>query len=142
MFVTFIQLISNCHRTFYFFINSFYFIFLFWLLKESEWVVRSRVNHFPVQCISLINYDFILAVFELPCFLFCPFISFYFGISNIQLFVKSQCVSKFLNYFSMLGFFFPSLAQNIFATLHLEDVCTKSDPQFVKVHWICYNLLP
>ena len=36
----------------------------------------------------------------------------------------------------MLGFFFPSLAQNIFATLHLEDVCTKSDPQLVKVQRI------
>jgi hypothetical protein len=31
------------------------------------------------------------------------------------------------------GRFFPSLAQNIFANLHLEDVCVTSDPAHVKV---------
>ena len=37
------------------------------------------------------------------------------------------------------GRFFPSLAQNIFASLHLEDVCVPSDPAYVKVRQMFFT---
>ena len=77
--VTFIQLISNCHTPFYFFINSFYFIFLFWLLKESEWVVRSRPMYFRHQ-LRLHFGSFWIAVFSFLSFYFVLFRHFQYTI--------------------------------------------------------------
>jgi hypothetical protein len=37
-----------------------------------------------------------------------------------------------------IGNYFPSIGQLIFAHLHVDDVCAKNEPQFIKViytHW-------
>jgi hypothetical protein len=55
---------------------------------------------------------------------FCDAIFYFVLLSTIYVFCSSVLSA---------GRFFPSLAQNIFANLHLEDVCVTSDPAHVKV---------
>ena len=45
--------------------------------------------------------------------------------------ILSFFIAKYYDCF--IGRFFPSFAQTVFANLHVEDVCEKHEPQFVKV---------
>ena len=45
--------------------------------------------------------------------------------------ILSFFIAKYYDCF--IGRFFPSFAQTVFAYLHVEDVCEKHEPQFVKV---------
>ena len=109
--------ILEFYGEFYIFLTTIYFIYLLFPFILHRILYLTLRTHFSILILKKTFFSFL--------FLFLFKFTLIF---NLFLFLF-----LFLIFNVVLGYYFPSFAQYVFARLHVDDVCDKNDPQYAKV---------